>query len=502
VSRYARTHGPFTVGDLASRYGLGRPTLEVALRRLTATGRLLEGDFRPGGTHREWCDAQVLASIRRRSLARIRHDVEPVDAHVLGRLITVWQGTTRRRVGLDALLDAIEHLQGAPVAASILESEVLPARVEAFEPEALDTLVAAGEVVWLGVEPLGDRDGRVALFLTDHLPRLWRAPGSVDGLPPRERSVLDALTTQGASFFPALHQAAGGGYPGETVDAIWNLVWRGLVTNDSLHPLRAFVRPPARARRPAATGRAFRSRRATPSAGEGRWTLVAARVERRASDTEWSTALAQQLLTRYGIVTREVAAAEGLSGGFSGVYAVFRTMEERGRLRRGYFASGVGATQFALPAAVDLLRSLRTDPDEPEAVHLAATDPANPYGAILKWPEPDAAPAAGSRGPTRSVGASVVIVNGRLGAYVGRHGRQVLSYLPADEPDRSIVGRAVARQLAAMALVGEGREGGLIVAEVNDAAAQAHPLAAFLVEAGFTPSAMGLQVRRDRSRRG
>jgi len=294
-----------------------------------------------------------------------------------------------------------------------------------------------------------------------------------------------------------VHDAAGDGYPGDTIDALWNLVWRGLVTNDSLHALRAFVRPPARERRHGATGRAFRSRRATPPTGEGRWGLVQGRIGPAVSDTELSTAIAQQLLTRYGIVTREVAAAEGLVGGFSGIYTVFRTMEERGRLRRGYFASGVGATQFALPAAVDLLRSLRNDPDEPEVVHLAATDPANPYGAILKWPEPDSAPAGGARGPTRSVGASVVIVNGRLGAYLGRHARQVVSYLPAEEPDRSMVGRAIAGRLAAMALVGEGREGGLLVAEINGTAAPAHPLAAYLAEAGFVPSAMGLQVRRD-----
>jgi ATP-dependent Lhr-like helicase len=294
-----------------------------------------------------------------------------------------------------------------------------------------------------------------------------------------------------------VHEAAGGGYPADTVEALWSLVWRGLVTNDSLHALRAFVRPAPRTRRPGATGLAFRSRRATPPSGEGRWGLVQARVGTPASDTEWSTATAQQLLTRYGIVTREVAAAEGLSGGFSGVYTVFRTMEERGRLRRGYFASGVGATQFALPAAVDLLRSLRTEPDDPEVVHLAATDPANPYGAILKWPESDSVAETGSRGPTRSVGASVVIVNGRLGAYVGRHGRQLVSYLPPDEPDRSRVGRAVAGQLAALALTGEGRGGGLLVAEINGAPAPAHPLAAFLADAGFVPSAMGLQVRRD-----
>ena len=206
--------------------------------------------------HREWCDADVLSTIRRRSLAKLRHEVEPVEPHVLARLITTWQGVITPRRGLDALLDAIEHLQGAPLVASLLEREILPARVEGFVPSDLDVLIGAGEVVWTGVDPLGDRDGRISLFLADHLPRLWRGPrpGVEDDLDERQRAVLAELARGGAAFFAPLHDALGGGYPNDTVDALWSLVWRGLVTNDSLHALRAYTRPAAREKRKARCG--------------------------------------------------------------------------------------------------------------------------------------------------------------------------------------------------------------------------------------------------------
>jgi ATP-dependent Lhr-like helicase len=336
----------------------------------------------------------------------------------------------------------------------------------------------------------------VALFLTDHLPRLWRPRAPSDDLGDRERAVVAALEQHGASFFAALHAAAGEGYPGDTVNALWTLVWRGLVTNDSLHALRAYTRPPARDRRVVHTGRAFRSRRVAPPAGEGRWSLVGDRIGTPPGDTAWSAALAQQLLSRYGIVTREVAAAEGITGGFSAVYDVLKSMEERGRIRRGFFASGVAALQFAAPAALDLLRSLRTEPDETEVVVLAATDPANPYGALLKWPSARAE--GGGRGPTRTVGARVLLVNGWLGAFVGRGGRPILSVLPEHEPDRSTVGRAVADALANIAREGEGRVGGLLVADVNGEPAAGSALAPYLRAAGFVETAMGFQIHRER----
>jgi ATP-dependent Lhr-like helicase len=507
VMRYARTHGPFTVDAVAGRLGLDRARVEAALRLAVAAGRLYEGEFTPGGMHREWCEPGVLAQIRRRSLAKLRREVEPVEPAVLGRLVTTWQGVTRPRRGLDALLDAIDNLQGAPVGASILETEILPARVAEYEPGHLDTLLAAGEVVWCGVEPLGDRDGRIALYLTDHLPRLWRPfaaqnrPGGSD-VDERERAIVEFLQGNGASFFGPLHEASGGGYPGETVDALWRLVWRRFLTNDSLSPLRAFVTrtSDAAARRPRLPpghgGRPFRSRRQVPPAAEGRWALIEAQAGPLVSATEWSTSLSQQLLSRYGVVTREVAAAESIPGGFSVVYDVLKALEETGRIRRGFFVSGVGATQFAQPAALDLLRTLRQTPEEPESLLLAASDPANPYGALLDWPDAVGPATDRSRAISRAVGARVVLVDGSPGAYVSRGGRQVLTWLPEAEPDRSRVGRAVAFALADLARRGEGREGGLLIGEVDGIPATDHALAPFLLEAGFVDSAFGYQLRR------
>jgi ATP-dependent Lhr-like helicase len=497
--RYARTHGPFTTIELAARYGLGRAMAEAMLKELASSGRLLEGDFRPGATGREWCDPDILQTIRRRSLAKLRHQVEPVEPAVLGRLLTTWQGVVRRRTGLDALLDVADTLQGAPLVASILETEILPARIDGYNPADLDALTAAGEVVWAGLEPLGERDGRLSLYLTDHLAKLRRPP-MLDDLPPREQAILDYLTQNGASFFAPIHDAAGGGYPGETVDAIWSLVWRGALTNDTFHALRAFTRPPDRRGRKArptgpAPGRVFRSRRLAPPTAEGRWSLIGERIGVTVSPTESATALAQQLLSRYGVLTREVAAAENIFGGFSAVYNVLRAMEDAGRIRRGYFVSAVGATQFALPAALDLLRSLKDVPDDAEVVVLSATDPANPFGTILKWPEGGIGDADRGRGPTRSVGSVVVLVNGALAAYISRGARQLTAFVPEDEPTRSTVSRALATKLAQLARGEDGRMA-LLIGEINGVPAAEHPLASHLVDAGFSPSAMGFQIRR------
>jgi ATP-dependent Lhr-like helicase len=291
---------------------------------------------------------------------------------------------------------------------------------------------------------------------------------------------------------------------------MWNLVWRGLLTNDTFHALRAFTRPPERRRRPS-PGRSFRSRRVAPPSAEGRWSLVEQRTAAPVSPTEWATAMAQQLLARYGVITREVAAAEGIAGGFSAVYDVLKAMEDAGRVRRGYFVSEVAATQFALAPALELLRTLRESPDDPEVVLLAATDPANPYGTMLRWPfdsaeseapglaqggsvgpgghrAPDVPPAR----PTRSVGAVVILVNGALAAYISRGSRQLTVRLPEDEPARSTVARALAGRLARLGA-------SMLVAEINGRPADEHPLAPYLVEAGFHPSAMGYQLRRQPS---
>jgi ATP-dependent helicase Lhr and Lhr-like helicase len=496
VLRFARTHGPFTAEAVASRLGLSVASAGTALSRLAARGRVLQGTFTPGRTGREWCENEVLRIVRQRSLARLRHQVEPVSAAALGRLATTWHGLLTRRHGPDALLDVIEQLQGAPLVASLLEREILPARLEGYRQADLDLLCGAGEVVWVGVGSLGERDGRVALYLTDHLAGLLPPATPAEPLDERGESIVAHLGREGASFFPAIHAAAGGGYPGETVSGLWDLAWRGLVTNDTFHALRAFALAPPRPRR-REPGRTFRSRRLTPPSAEGRWSLVAGRAAGRPTATGWAAAIAQQLLMRHGVLTREAVASEGLPGGFSAVYDVLKAMEDAGRIRRGYFVGGLAATQFALPAAVDLLRSVRDEPETAQGVYLAATDPANPYGAILKWPAVAEPGSRDRRGPTRSAGAGVVLVNGELAAYVGRADRQFLTFLPEDEPARTIVARETAQVLFTLATA-VGDRAGMLIGEIDGADAVSHPMAPFLLDAGFVKRATGFQAARPR----
>ena len=517
VRRYARRHGPFTTAEVAKRYGLSNVAIEPVLQRLVGIGRVVEGGFRPSGVNREWIDVDVLRTIRRRSLARLRKEIEPVEQRTLARLFTRWQGVVQPRRGLDALLDVIESLQGAALPASLLETEILPARIVGYAPSDLDTLIAAGEVVWAGLEPLGEHDGRIGLYLADRLALLWppdrvvilggQAQTETAGVSEREQAVINYLTRNGASFFQSLHDGVGGGYPGETIDALWSLVWRGLVTNDAMNALRAYCNKPATSSRSTKQTRrvhsqqGFRSRRTTPPTAQGRWSLnAAAFAQTRATPAEqtvWGHAIAQQLLARYGIVFRETAHAENLVGGFTAIYDVLKALEESGRVRRGYFAADLGATQFALPAAVDMLRSLRAPvEDKHEVVMLAATDPANPYGALLRWP---AAPEDGSI-LTRSVGARVVLVDGALTAYLRRGNPNIQVLLPEDEPARSQVARALAEFLVAYVQRADNPEGrgrtSMLITRVNGVPVAEHPLARFLLDVGFRAAPLGFNVRR------
>jgi ATP-dependent Lhr-like helicase len=537
IRRYARTHGPFTLREAADRFALDTDVVESTLRQLAHDGRVLEGGFRPGGLHREWCDAEILRQIRRKSLAKLRREVEPVEQHTLARFLTHWQGllTPRRGVTLDALLDAIESLQGAPLPASLVESSILPARIAAYEPAGLDALIAAGEVAWAGVEPIGERDGRIALFLADKLPLLAQRRPIVEPLTEREEKLLAVLESSGASFFDPLHQAVGGGYPGESIEALWSLVWRGLITNDSLHALRAYIARPdsARAPRRLQTGVVFRSRRTTPPTAQGRWSVLplltkggwdasvvahprdkdVARVghpevfptatEASPTATEASHALALQLLNRYGVLMRESVAAENVPGGFSAVYDVLKALEESGRIRRGYFVAGLGATQFALPAAVDLLRQLRTAPpiERPEFVQLAATDPANPYGSVLRWPDLPVAEEDAETAPrllTRAAYAEVVLRNGQLVAWLRRGNPNLLIFLPGEEPERSQVAAGLAHffsQKGQERMHAGGHQGALITT-INGQPVAGHPMARFLMDAGFHLGPLGMHLRR------
>jgi ATP-dependent Lhr-like helicase len=502
VRRYARTHGPFTTPDAAARYALPKESVEATLQRLVGLGRVVEGGFRPGGLNREWIDAEVLRSVRRKSLAKLRKEVEPVAQRTLARLFTRWQGVVQPRRGLDALLDTIENLQGAPLPASLLETEILPARITGYKSADLDTLIAAGEVVWVGLDPLGERDGRIGLYLSEKLSTLWPVQaGKSEPFMEREQQIVEYLRARGASFFQDLHDGLGGGYPGETLEALWSLVWRGLLTNDALHALRAYCEKPAGNSRTKQVRRVhnqagFRSRRTTPPTAQGRWSLNAVAFEEGRDGTRWSHAIAQQLLTRYGVVFRETAHAENLVGGFSAVYDVMKALEESGKVRRGYFAADLGATQFAMPAAVDLMRSLRTpgNEDEAEVVMLAATDPANPYGTLLRWP---AAPEDGSS-LTRSVGARVVLVNGALSAYLRRSNPAIQVMIPEEEPGCSQVSRALADFFVAQVRKDDANSrAGMLITTVNGLPVAEHPLARYLLDAGFFAAPMGFNVRKN-----
>jgi ATP-dependent Lhr-like helicase len=514
VRRYARTHGPFTLREVSDRFALDSQAVENTLRQLAAEGRVLEGGFRPNGIHQEWCDAEILRIIRRKSLARLRREVEPVEQRTLARFLTHWQGLVapRRGPNLDALLDAVESLQGAPLPATLLESAILPARLQGYTPDGLDTLIAAGEVAWAGVEPIGERNGRIALYLADKLPLLAQGRPLADPLTEREEKLLSVLASTGASFFDPLHLGVGGGYPGETIDALWSLVWRGLVTNDSLHALRAYITRPESARAPRRmhAGNVFRSRRTTPPNAQGRWSLLPLRsagletgAAGRPTATEASHALAMQLLSRYGVLLRESVMAENIPGGFSAVYGVLKALEESGRIRRGYFVAGLGATQFALPAAVDLLRQLRTEPpaEKPEFVQLAAADPANPYGASLRWPDMPAMEDDSETAPrvlTRAAYAEVILRNGELVAWMRRGNPHVLVFLPAEEPERSQAASGLAHFLSARGQrqLRTGSHQGALITTINGQPVAAHPMARFLMDAGFFSGPLGMHLRR------
>ena len=490
--RYARTRGPFLARDVARWLGIGEQPVAARLASLVAEGRLLRGEFRPGGADREFCDAEVLRRIRRRCLAALRQEVEPVQPEALARFLPGWQGVGGRRRGVDALADVVAQLQGAPVAASVLEADVLACRMAGYKPADLDQLCTSGEVVWVGAGALGATDGRVRLVFRDQAGLLVPAAEPCDG------ALHDALRTRlrdrGALFWGdlvAAAQAAHLPYDTETVlAALWDLVWAGEVTNDSLGPLRARVGGHARSRARRPPSRAGRSRRGRlrlgglsatgPPSAAGRWSLVEPLLSPPPAPTESALARAHQLLDRYGVVTRETALGEGTDGGFAGVYPVLKALEERGEARRGYFVAGLGAAQFALPGAVDRLRGARSPEPDAAAVVLAATDPAQPYGAALAWPESPGR-------PTRTAGAHVVMIDGVPLVVVERGGRSLTTFEDAESSDAWID--------AVMGLVKDGRLRKLEIAKVDGAAVRETPWAARLEAAGFTSAYKGMLYR-------
>ena len=559
LRRHARTHGPFTTAQVAERFGLPVAVTAEVLGRLTATGVLATGRIRPdvlGGTGTDHCDAGVLRLLRRRSLAVLRAEAEPVAQEALGTFLPRWQQVAERPVevldpgpttpepgpprpaagrhgtrGIDGLARVVEQIAGFAVPASALESLVLPARVTDYSPAMLDELTAAGEVLWAGHAALATRDGLVSLHpagtadLTLPLP----APGVTTAVGTAVRAALEG----GGAWFlePLSHRVRadlGEEVPATAiVDALWELVWAGLVTNDGIGPLRAHLggggrragtahpvrRSPARGRplrhglglRPAGAGRgsATLARPDRPD-GAGRWSLLPAREH---DPTLRAHAQAAQLLDRHGVLTRAVARTEGISGQFGPVYRVLAGLESAGSVRRGYFVEHLGGSQFALPGAVDLLRECAPSgqgQDEPSSsrtgagtpagtevstVLLAATDPANPYGAALAWP-----PHESGHRPGRTAGALVVLVEGRLVLYLERGGRTVLTF---DDRPRAL--RAAATALARVSRLGTAGRftlRRLDGTELLDRAALATPAGVALVEAGFAVTPGGLRTAR------
>lgn len=413
LARYARTHGPFTSATAAARFGLGVAVTEGALQRLAAAGRVVQGEFHPAGIGQEWCDAAVLRRLRRRSLAALRHELEPVPPAALAQFLPQWQhiGRGHEVRGIDGLVRAIEQLQGASVPASALEKLVLPSRVAGYTPSMLDELTAAGEVVWAGAGALPGKDGWVSLYLADAAPLLLPAPHPLE-LTALHQSVLDALSGGYGLFFRQIaDQVRATTHPEVTepqlADALWDLAWSGRLTNDTLAPMRALLgsgrtagstahrakRAVPRGRYGSLTAAARTASRTGPPTVAGRWSLLPAAEP---DATVRAHALARTLLDRHGVVTRGAVAAEGVEGGFSAVYRVLSVFEESGQARRGYVVEGLGAAQFAMDGAVDRLRAVANARERTEGLPA----PADGNG----FPTPGTASAIGTAGTANGFG--------------------------------------------------------------------------------------------------
>ncbi|MEV5981671.1 ATP-dependent helicase [Streptomyces sp. NPDC052114] len=517
LARFARTHGPFTSATAAARFGLGVAVTEGALQRLAANGRVVQGEFHPAGIGQEWCDAAVLRRLRRRSLAALRHELEPVPPAALAQFLPQWQHLSGHGLrGIDGLVRAVEQLQGATVPASALEKLVLPSRVAGYHPAMLDELTSAGEVIWAGAGSLPGKDGWVSLYLADAAPLLLPPPHPLE-LTALHQSVLDTLSGGYGLFFRQIaDQVRATTHPEvqdpQLADAIWELAWSGRLTNDTLAPMRSLLgsgrtagatahrakRSIPRGRYGSLTAAARPTSRTGPPTVAGRWSLLPLREP---DPTLRAHALARTLLDRHGVVTRGAVAAEGVEGGFSATYRVLSAFEDSGQARRGYVVEGLGAAQFAMDGAVDRLRATANSQeraggsrpaDHQAAVVLAAADPANAYGAALPWPEP---PAGASHKPGRKAGSLVVLVDGELTLYMERGGKTLLAWPAAPDAPVTEDPRLGA---AAEALAGAARAGSLgtvTVERINGAAALTSPFAPLLEGAGFHATPRGLRLR-------
>jgi ATP-dependent Lhr-like helicase len=482
VRRYASSHGPFTVADLRARYGVD---CTAVLNELERDGTLVRGELRPGGSDREWCDPEVLRRVRRASLAVLRKEVEPVDHRALARFAPGWQNVDRHPptgAGVDRLREALVPLQALALPAEVWERDVLPRRVGAYSPTWMDQLCASGEVVWIGAGALGRNSGRVALYFREDLPLLGPPPVRGAAEPPgsdAHRLVRERLAA-GACFFTDLLvdvELA----PEQLQEALWDLAWAGEVTNDAFAPLRAPRLTLARAQRDMVrrAGRFSARRRAGAASGgwdkiQGRWSLTAPLLPGDVDPSSRRRAVAELLLERYGVLTREQVLAEGVPGGFSALYPELSQLETLGVARRGYFVEGLGGAQFALPGAVERLRSQPTG--EPAPVVLSAVDPAQPYGAALPWPERSS---GDSRRLARTAGAHVVLSDGEPILYVERGGRGLQRLVGADDPRIEPALVAIVEQVRA------GRIKRLALEKIDGEPALGSPLSPVLVALGF-----------------
>jgi len=489
VRRWARTHGPFTTAELAGRW---RVDPAASLRGLERAGELVRGELRPGGSEREWCDPEVLRRLRRASLAVLRREIEPADRRAFAGFLPSWQGVDRRPAGgpgADALREVLLSLQGLALPVEVWERELLPRRVGgSYSPTWIDALCASGELVWVGAGALGRRSGRVALYFREDAPVLGPprrerggaagaggGPGAEEAEHRAVRERLAASPCFVTDLLADLDLA-----PEALQEALWDLVWAGEVTNDAWAPLRAprltLARAGRRGSRPRSARRFSPAARAAsrPPHLQGRWSLTAPLFDPAPDPAARRRALAELLLERYGILTREQVLAEGVEGGFAALYDSLGQLETLGVCRRGYFIEGLGAAQFALPGAVERLRGQR--PEQARALVLSAIDPAQPYGAVLPWP---ALAAERERRPTRVAGAYVVSVGAEPVLYVERGGRGLLTLCAPEDPRL-----AVALEALADAVLG-GRVGRLSVERVDGEPALGSALSAQLVALGF-----------------
>jgi ATP-dependent helicase Lhr and Lhr-like helicase len=550
VGRYARTHGPFTTSELFERYGVDvsaalreRECSGELVRGELRPAAAMSAETQSSRSHsqqmpdsestkaqalgssqlpsrerdgREWCDVGVLRRLRRASLAVLRKEIEPVGERALTAFMPSWQGigrwapsTREGSGGVQRLREALVVLQGLALPVSVWERDVLPSRTGSYSPTWLDSLCASGEIIWVGAGPLGRDSGRVALYFREDAPMLGPPHGVRTQPSEPEHTMLRERLAAGPCFFGDL--LAELEYSASTLARVlWDLVWAGEVTNDAWAPLRAprLTLAPAgvtSARRAGTTRTLAMPSRQGPAAGrsslrggrfaasgqlQGRWSRTAPVFESKVFDVEAQRlqrrALAELLLERYGVLTREHVVAEGIAGGFSAVYGALTELETLGVCRRGYFVEGLGGAQFALPGAVERLRMSQSAP-QGSALVLAAVDPAQPYGATLAWPRRENQP----RGPSRVAGAYVAFIDSQPALYLERGGRGILTLSSSVGEGAPLLGalRALAEGVRA------GRLPAIALERVDGQPAIGCELEPILVELGFQQGPRRLTLR-------